>query len=374
MRQFSSRMNRALMAATTGLAVAFATTALASPGSGHGHGMKAGHQGCGGHGAMMMSRLSVTGQGDARIAPDLAEISLGVTSQAESAAAAMEQNAEQQTAVIDALKGAGIEAADIQTSGLNLQPRMDYPENGSPTINGYEATNMVSVRVTEIEKLGEVLDAIVAAGANQINGINFQREDAGASEDQARSAAVEDARHKAEVLAKAAGLELGPVIVMRDAPVSDGPRPMMMRAESASGASTPVEAGELTVSAQVQVDYAMRGGKGGETCGPRGDKHGGHGAMHGDSDKKDHAAPADASGEADPAMETDTAPDAQAAPDGENSGEANAADEAASANGSGEADAMTQSDDASDAQSETDAGTAGEAGADGAADEAPASN
>lgn len=348
MRQFSSRMNRALMAATTGLAVTFATTALASPGSGHGHGMKPGHHGCGGHGAMMMSRLSVTGQGEARIAPDLAEISLGVTSQAESAAAAMEQNAEQQTAVIDALKAAGIEAADIQTSGLNLQPRMDYPENGSPTINGYEATNMVSVRVTEIEKLGEVLDAIVAAGANQINGINFQREDAGASEDQARSAAVEDARHKAEVLAKAAGLELGPVIVMRDAPVSEGPRPMMMRAESASAASTPVEAGELTVSAQVQVDYAMRGDMDGEACGP----HGGDGAMHGDGNEKDHAAPADDSGEADPGAPADATSD----------------------NGSGEADAMMQADDTSDAQSETDAGTAGEAEADEAADEAPASN
>ncbi|SIS65747.1 SIMPL domain-containing protein [Paracoccus saliphilus] len=322
MTLYSPRLGNALMAVTAGLALTFATTALASPGSGHEGGMKQGHHGCGARGGMMMSRLTVTGQGEARIAPDLAEIRLGVTSQADSAAAAMEQNAEQQTAVIEALKDAGIAAGDIQTSGLNLQPRMEYPENGAPTINGYEATNMVSVRVAEVEKLGEVLDAIVAAGANQINGINFKREDAGATEDEARRAAVEDARHKAEILAEAAGLSLGPVIVMRDAPVADGPRPMMMRAEAARDASTPVEAGELSVSAQVQIDYALRGEKGGKACGPHGGKRGGHGGMQDDGGAEDQAAPADDAGEADPAMETDAAPDEQAETDAEAAGEA----------------------------------------------------
>ncbi|RNF35451.1 SIMPL domain-containing protein [Paracoccus methylarcula] len=291
MTQYSPRFGRALMAVTTGLALTFATAALASPGSGHAEGMKAGHHGCGARGGMMMSRLTVTGQGDARVAPDLAEIRLGVTSQADSAAAAMEQNAEQQTAVIEALKGAGIAAANIQTSGLNLQPRMEYPENGAPTIKGYEATNMVSVRVTEVAKLGEVLDAIVAAGANQINGIDFQREDAGETEDQARRAAVEDARHKAEILAEAAGLALGPVIVIRDAPVADGPRPMMMRAEAARDSSTPIEAGELSVSAQVQVEYALHGQKGGDACGPHDDKRGGDDAQQDDGEAEDQAAP-----------------------------------------------------------------------------------
>lgn len=319
MNHHSPRFGRALMAATTGLALTFATTAFAAPGSGHGKGMKGGHHGC----RMMMSRLNVTGQGESRTAPDLAEIQLGVTSQADSAAAAMEQNAGQQTAVIEALKGAGIAPEDIQTSGLNLSPRMEYPENGAPTINGYEATNMVSVRVTDIPKLGEVLDAIVAAGANQINGISFQREEAGEAEDEARRAAVEDARHKAEVLAEAAGLSLGPVIVMRDAPVAEGPGPMMMRAEAARDASTPVEAGELSVSAQVQVEYALLTEEGRKACGAHGGKRGGDDASHEDGEAGGQAAPADGADEAGSEAEADSA--VQPGADSQ-SGEAPAAD------------------------------------------------
>lgn len=269
----SRRLVRAALVAST--ALAFGAPAMAAPGKG-GHSMC--HPG--------MSRLTVTGQGEARVAPDLATIQLGVTTQAASAAEAMRQNSTQQTAVIEALTGAGIDQADVQTSGLNLNPLMDYAEGRAPTVTGYQASNMVSVRVSDVARLGEVLDAIVAAGANEINGISFIRDDARASEDEARRAAVTDARHKAEVLAEAAGLTLGPVLMLRDTPAMEGPRPMMMEARAASDAKVPIAPGEVALNAMVEMQFALTG----QDCGPMGggyrhgmghDHHGGqgHGAM-----------------------------------------------------------------------------------------------
>lgn len=250
------------IAIATGLALALSGPALAAPGDGH----KPAHGSCG---PMKMPRLSVSGQGQARTAPDLAVIQIGVETQADSASAAMQQNSEQQAAVIEAIKGAGVEAKDIQTSGLNLNPMIDYGENQKAKVLGYQASNMVSVRVTEIASLGDVLDAVVSAGANNVNGISFLREDSEAVEDDARRAAVEDARHKAEVMAEAAGMTLGPILVLRDAPSQSGPQPMMMRAAEAKDASTPVEAGELSVTAEVQIDFALQGAD--MDCGKPGD-------------------------------------------------------------------------------------------------------
>ncbi len=288
MNRTSLTFRRAALAIPAGLAMALAAPAFAAPGGGHG-------MGCG-----PIPRLSVTGQGESRIAPDLAVIQLGVSTQADSAAAAMEQNAGQQTAVIEALNDSGIESDEIQTSGINLNPLVDYDDGRAPRVTGYQASNMVSVRVTELDRLGEVLDAIVAAGANEISGIHFQREDGLAAEDDARRDAVEDARHKAGIMAEAAGLELGPVLVIRDTPQNGVPQPMMMRAEAASAARTPVEPGQLSVTAQVQVDYALKGD--GFDCGAhrgRGKLPEGHppvpqdGAAQDDA-AHDHAAPEDA--------------------------------------------------------------------------------
>ena len=251
---------RVILALATGLALISTAPVLASPGSGGKSDMNGGAHGCKFHGPKM-SRLVVSGEGEARIAPELAQIQLGVTSQADSAADAMQQNSELQTKVIEALKEAGITSENIQTSGLNLNPRMEYPENGAPTINGYEASNMVSIRVTEISELGEVLDSIVAAGANQIQGISFERREKGETGDEALKAAVEDAARKAEVMAEAAGMKLGPVMMIRDAPVAGGPEPVRMYAQEARAASAPIEAGELALSAQVQVEYALIGDK-----------------------------------------------------------------------------------------------------------------
>lgn len=206
------------------------------------------------------SRLAVWGEGQARIAPDLATVHLGVTTQADSATEAMRQNASQQNAVIEALRGAGLADADIQTSGLNLSPLMDYRDGQAPRVTGYQASNVVAIRVTELAGLGGVLDAIVEAGANEIRGIEFSRENGLDAVDEARRDAVADARRKAEILAEAAGLTLGPVLSLRDQPRGhDGPRPMMRMEAAMDNVATPVQPGELTMQAAVEIEYALIG-------------------------------------------------------------------------------------------------------------------
>ena len=203
------------------------------------------------------AKLTVTGEGRASAQPDMAQITLGVSTQAATAAEAMTQNASRQQAVIDALKAEGVEARDIQTSGLNLSPRMDYPEGQAPKLVGYAAQNTVSLRIRDLAGLGAVLDKLVATGANEINGISFAREDMAAAQDEARAAAIQDARRKAELMAEAAGMRLGTLRALSDAPVVEGPRPMMaMRAEAKADA-TPIEAGELTVAAQVSAVFEL---------------------------------------------------------------------------------------------------------------------
>lgn len=217
--------------------------------------------GCGG--GMARPVISVTGEGEARIAPDMATISLGVTTQAKTAAEAMSQNSTRQQAVIDALKANKIEDKDIQTSGLMLTPLSDYAEGKAPTITGYQASNMVTVAVHDLTQLGIVLDGIVTAGANEMNGITFTRQDSSSAQDAARTDAVHDAQHRAEVMAKAAGLTLGPILSMGEPQVSTGPEPVMMRAamDAKMGGSVPVESGQLSVLANVSVTYALDGGE-----------------------------------------------------------------------------------------------------------------
>ena len=113
--------------------------------------------------------LSVSAQADAKRVPDVATISAGVVTQAVDANAAMRANAVQMDKVMAAIKAAGIAERDIQTSGINLNPQYKYVENQEPTITGYQANNTVNLKVRDIGKLGKVLDALVASGANQVN-------------------------------------------------------------------------------------------------------------------------------------------------------------------------------------------------------------
>lgn len=228
-------------------------------GHGQGGGMP-GRMGGGMMGRMMAhhpARLTVTGEGRATAIPDLAVVTLGVSSEAATAAEAMAATSARQQAVIDTLRQAGVAPRDIQTATLTLSPRMDYPENGAPRLTGYAAQNSVQVRVRDLAGLGALLDRLVQGGANEIAGIAFAREDMAAAEDEARIAAVADARRRARQMAEAAGMRLGALRSLSDGVMSaPGPMPMMaMRADAKAAA--PIEAGEMELRAQVMAVYDL---------------------------------------------------------------------------------------------------------------------
>ena len=143
--------------------------------------------------------LSVSAQAEAKRVPDVATISAGVVTQATDANAAMRANAEQMDKVMAAIRAAGIAERDTQTAGVNVNPQYRYAENQPPTITGYQASNTVSLKVRDVSKLGKVLDALVASGANQVNGPNFEIDQPEAAYDEARQAALAKARARRDV-------------------------------------------------------------------------------------------------------------------------------------------------------------------------------
>ncbi|MEW5420372.1 SIMPL domain-containing protein [Amorphus sp. 3PC139-8] len=205
------------------------------------------------------ANLTVTGTGTAAGTPDMATVSVGTVTEAASAGDALSENSSQVQAVIDAVKGAGIEARDIQTSGFSVSPRYTNPGNDSneaPKIDGYRVTNGVTVRVRQLDTLGGLLDTLVKAGANDVSGIQFAISNTDKLEDTARTAAVADAKHKAALYAEAAGVRLGRVLAITEGGNQE-PRPMPMMRMEASAMSVPVEAGEQSLSAQVRIVYEI---------------------------------------------------------------------------------------------------------------------
>src|SRR5258707_14588173 len=168
--------------------------------------------------------ISVTGEATVSVPPDLAEIGGGVTSEAKTAREASEANNAAMGKVLQALKGAGIEEKDIQTSRLSLQPQSAPNRSGPSAIAGYRASNRVTVRVRDVTKVASVIDTLVGAGANEIGGINFVVSQASKPLDEARERAVADARRNAEIYAKAAGVTLGPPLSISEEG-SPGPMP-----------------------------------------------------------------------------------------------------------------------------------------------------
>lgn len=205
------------------------------------------------------SALTVTGQGEAHAAPDMATITVGAVSEADTASEALTQNSSLVSAAIDALKEAGVEPRDIQTTGFSVSPRYvnTREANTTPKIDGYRVNNSVVVRVRKLDTLGSLLDTLVKAGANDIGGISFGISEADKFQDTARIAAIADARHKAELYAEAAGVRLGQI---RSIDESGGAYPVpqtMMRMKAMEADSAPIEAGEQTLSATVRVVYEI---------------------------------------------------------------------------------------------------------------------
>jgi len=205
--------------------------------------------------------ISVTGEGKVELAPDMAMLNVGVTTEADTATAALAANSEQIAAVLARLKAAGIAERDLQTSGLALNPRYDYNSGGSaPKLDGYSASNMVTVRLRDLTILGQTLDAVVSDGANTLGGLSFGLQMPDAATDEARRRAVADAARKANLYAEAAGVKLGPVVSITEQG-GNFPSPVPMALADAGFAkearSVPIASGELTVAATVSVVYAL---------------------------------------------------------------------------------------------------------------------
>ena len=200
--------------------------------------------------------ISVTGEATVSVPPDLAEIDGGVTSEAKTAREASEANNAAMGKVLQALKGAGIEEKDVQTARLSLQPQSAPNRSGPSAIAGYRASNRVTVRVRDVTKVANVIDTLVGAGANEIGGINFVVSQASKLLDEARERAVADARRKAEIYARAAGVTLGaPLSIAEEA--NSAPVPYR-RMAAGMAVSAPVAQGEETLAVTVSVSWAIK--------------------------------------------------------------------------------------------------------------------
>jgi len=206
--------------------------------------------------------VSVSGHGQVNVSPDTASVSIGIDVIQPTLGEAQEQATAQATTVIEALKAAGIADEDIQTAYFSVNILRDYSENGDPTqITGFEITNQLQITVRDTDMLGNLLDEAVNAGANSINDVTFYVDDQTAAASEARRLAVKDARTKAEELAAAAGLTLGPVIGIAEGTVSPMPPPMAAGAggEMAKAqAAVPVQPGSSTVAVDVAMTFALR--------------------------------------------------------------------------------------------------------------------
>lgn len=205
--------------------------------------------------AMSATGPLVTISADAQVerAPDLAVMTAGVVTQAATASEAMQANAQRMGEVLAALRRAGVAERDIQTSRLLLQPRYDYQDRRAPRLDGYQASNQVSVRMRELDRAGRVIDALVAAGANEVSGPGFEVAEADAALDAARTAAVAKARARADLYARALGLRVKRVVSLSESQARMPPPGPVLRMAAEGAGSTPVAPGEVALTATVTL-------------------------------------------------------------------------------------------------------------------------
>jgi uncharacterized protein YggE len=235
----------------------------------------AAHEEDGGMDMQVVPVLTVAGSGQARVAPDEATVRLGVTAQAPTARAAQEQVNRVANAVLDAVRKLGVEAKDIQTSDLSLNPLYSQGGRGQeiqePRITGYQGSNVVSIRLENLTQVGPVIDAGLAAGANRLEGVFFGLRNDQAARAEALTDAVREARSKAEALARALKVRLVEIVEVAEGGVTISPPPSPFRgrvamAEMAMDASTPVSAGEVGVEASVTLRYRIAPCAEGQPC------------------------------------------------------------------------------------------------------------
>lgn len=240
-------MKNAVRSFLPAVAVVAMMTSLAAPAAADAHDMQ-------------VIELSI--QEEVQTPPDIATIQAGVVTTEATAAAALRANAERMNAVHAALKKAGVEDRDMQTSGISLHAQYDYRDNqAGPRLTGYQASNTLNITVRDLKNLGGSLDTLVASGANQINGPTFSVDKPEELLDRARAAAVKKAQHRANLYAAAAGLRVKKLLGISETSAANPPMPfpvMKARAMSAQMESaTPVAPGEVSLGVNILVRYEI---------------------------------------------------------------------------------------------------------------------
>ncbi len=207
-----------------------------------------------------VNTVTSTGEGKAVAAPDQAEMTFGITMQGTDAKKTLDDAAKRADAIIAALKKAGVAKEDLQTSGVSLYPQQDYSSGKAPRITGYQASVQVRATIKDIEKVGDIINAGTAAGANEVYGPTFTLSEQSASRADAIDKAVADAKARADVMARAAGKSVGAVLSISEAGVSVPPIVYADSAKSSLGgaAAVPIEAGTLDVTANVTVVFELK--------------------------------------------------------------------------------------------------------------------
>ena len=207
------------------------------------------------------TRLDITAIGEVTRVPDVAVISAGVVTRQPAASAAIQENSSRMERVLAALKRAGVADRDVQTSSLNLSPEYRYQENQPPQLVGYSASNQVSIRFRDIRNSGKILDALVAEGANQINGPSLTVDKPELALDEARRQAIANGRARAELYARALGKHVARVVSVSEGggsyPVPP-PMPVMMEARMAGAADTKVVPGEQKLQVGVSMVFDLQ--------------------------------------------------------------------------------------------------------------------
>jgi len=202
--------------------------------------------------------ISVRGVGRVRRAPDEAALSVSVERSALTAAEAQAGASERMRKVMSVLSGRGIDPSDLSTETISLEPTYDYRESGA-RLTGYRASQILALRLRRLDELGPTIDAAVAAGASGISGVTLGIADSRSAEDEARGLAVADARHRAEILASAVGVTLGPLVELAEGGPIRGPLPMMAKGMEAMSAGTPIAEGSTEVVVEIQASFAITG-------------------------------------------------------------------------------------------------------------------
>lgn len=212
------------------------------------------------------SGITVVGEGQVAVKPDVAYITLGVQTTGATAQAAMQENANRMTQVIDRIRALGIPDQDIQTSSVDLWPvysdQSGRPEpmlqqEDTPRITGYRASNNVRITISDVSQAGTILDGVVDVGANTISGIQFSVKDDSQAKQQALAQAITQARQKADAIAQSLGVSITSVSLVQEEFSGGIVAPRMAMAQDAA-AGTPIMTGELEVTARVQVTYSFQ--------------------------------------------------------------------------------------------------------------------